>query len=81
MQMVSELLRHKADPNVPDSEGMTPLFIAAYRGDTQMATELLKYKADPNIPDSEGMTPLSLAKQKNNTAMVVLIEAAIQNLK
>ena len=48
---------------------------------TQAIAELLNHKADPNIQNNDRNTPLSIAEQRNSTAMVVLIEAAIQNLK
>ncbi|KAF3289933.1 hypothetical protein TWF970_003676 [Orbilia oligospora] len=53
--------KKKADCNVQNLAGATPLLIVAENGEQKIASLLLEGGADPNIQDNEGQTPLSLA--------------------
>ncbi|HEV2330299.1 MAG TPA: ankyrin repeat domain-containing protein [Verrucomicrobiae bacterium] len=52
------LLNARANVNVRDDNGQTPLDLAAADGRTEMIQMLLDSGADPNIPDNWGGTPL-----------------------
>ena len=52
------LKKHKADPNVKDSNGQTPLSAACENGFAEMIALLCQYNADVNLADNEGRTPL-----------------------
>ena len=61
---VKELLDDVKSPNVRQSDGLTPLMIAASNGDTGIAAMLLAKGADPNLRTQGGRTALSLAKAR-----------------
>jgi len=47
----------KVDINLIDSDGRTPLWLAAECNSVDTVELLLEYKADPTIPDKNGHTP------------------------
>ena len=55
------LIDLKADVNVQDPEGVTPLLEAILNAHFDFAAMLLEKGANPNIPDSSGMAPLYAA--------------------
>jgi hypothetical protein len=59
---VRELLADGKSPNLRQSDGSTPLMIAAGNGDTEIAGMLLAKGADPNARAFGGGTALSIAK-------------------
>jgi len=71
---VKELLADGKDPNVRQSDGFTPLMIAAANGDTAIAQALLAGKADPNLRAPGGQSALALARARNNTELVQALE-------
>jgi uncharacterized RDD family membrane protein YckC len=66
MQSVTELLRLGKWPDKPDSKGVTPLMVAAERGDLRMAELLLRAGADAR---SAGQ----LAQKRGDGDMMVLL--------
>lgn len=71
---VKELLADGKDPNVRQSDGLTPLMIAAANGDAAIAQALLAARADPNLRAPGGQSALSLARARNDGAMVQLLQ-------
>lgn len=59
--IVSTLLRLKADPNIPDSKGVSPLHMAVFDGAPETIQYLLQSKADVDMMDRVGQTPLFFA--------------------
>ena len=57
---LGRLIEEKADPNVPDLSGYTPLHLAAQRS-SAMTQQLLVAGASPHISTPEGHTPLHAA--------------------
>ena len=71
---VKELLADGKDPNVRQSDGLTPLMIAAANGDAAIAQALLAARADPNLRAPGGQSAMSLAQARNDGAMVQLLQ-------
>jgi len=71
-KMIQQLLRYKADPNIADNDGSTPLMPAckgcsSYMEGVQLS--LLEAGADVGARDEKGNTPLMFAAQNSNHAM------------
>jgi len=72
--LVTYLLNKKADPNIADATGSTPLFWAVKFGNKELIELLLRYKADKTLKDSQGMTPFEYALQTNNKEIINLLK-------
>ncbi len=72
---IRSLLKHHADVNAAQGDGMTALHWATYRDDVQTAKMLIEAKADVTLTNRYGVTPLSLACQNGNAAIVELLLA------
>ncbi|MFZ0564738.1 MAG: ankyrin repeat domain-containing protein [Chlamydiales bacterium] len=66
-----------ANPNSKDSEGLTPVHIAAREGDSDFLDELCQLKSwiplfrlNLNAEDNKGQSPLHHAAMKGNTAII-----------
>ena len=69
----------KADPNVRDKIGMTPLHYASKEGQSLAVSLLIEYRADLSLRDNFNRTPLEVAWQYGQgEVMSVLKEADIQ---
>ncbi|KAH3764312.1 vacuolar assembly/sorting protein VPS9 [Pelomyxa schiedti] len=75
-QFVTMLLDAKADPNIPDLHGATPLYKATTANNICLAELLLKYGADPN-KGPEGDTPFDRAQASGNVLFIELLERAV----
>lgn len=67
-ELVELLLKRKANPDVQNDEGDTPLHLAC-KVDTlsvQIAQLLLQYGANPNIRNSNGYSPLNLVAARTS---------------
>lgn len=72
--LVTYLLNKKADPNIADASGSTPLFWAVKFGNKELIELLLRYKADKTLKDVQGMTPFEYALQTNNKEIINLLK-------
>uniref|UniRef100_A0A8B9MZ88 Uncharacterized protein n=1 Tax=Accipiter nisus TaxID=211598 RepID=A0A8B9MZ88_9AVES len=79
--LLSFLIEHDADINMPDDDGWTPLHFAAQNGDDRIVRLLLDHQAQVNAQEHDGWTPLHLASQNNfeNVARVLLSRQADSN--
>ncbi|WP_288447399.1 ankyrin repeat domain-containing protein [uncultured Chryseobacterium sp.] len=73
-ELVEHLLKKKADPNIADETGYTPLFWAVKSGNKEFVEQLLQYKADKTKKDAMGMTPFEYALQTNNKEIINLLK-------
>jgi hypothetical protein len=73
---VKELLDDGKDPNARQSDGKTPLMVAASRNDVAIATMLLAKGADPNLRAAGNMNALGIAKARGpaGAPMVQLLQ-------
>jgi ankyrin repeat protein len=73
------LSEHKADVNVRDNTGVTPLHIAVRRGQEDVVKMLVLHHATPNTKDNEGLTLIHHAARSGKfDAMVALKEAGCE---
>ena len=60
------LLKHKADPNLCQTDGLTPLHIAVNKQNVQIVQCLLSSNANPNMKSTcYGQTPVHFAIKNN----------------
>lgn len=71
--MVRELIAMKADVNLPDNNGVTPLIAAVDCGEKEIALALIAAKADLSKGDNDGSTPLLYAAQRKEPEMLNLL--------
>ena len=67
-EQATNLLLCGADPNLPDSNGVTPLHTAASQGNLACMSALIDSGADPNASDRFGATPLHYACMAGSVA-------------
>ncbi|CAE7555847.1 Ankrd54 [Symbiodinium natans] len=60
-ELVSLLLRARADPEEEDPKGVRLLHLAAFKGQDEICRLLLASRASPNAADCHGQTPLFFA--------------------
>jgi ankyrin len=78
--VVELLLAHKADPNLKNKKGETPLLLACASGNAKSVEALIAAKADLRARDSDGNTALILAAQSGNKALLQTILTAKPDL-
>lgn len=74
LALVKVLLENKANPNLADGQGMTPLLYAVQFDNKEIATLLLKYNADRKMADNEGKSPMDYAVFNKNQEMIDLLK-------
>jgi len=74
LDVTKALLLRKADPNIGDSLGVTPLVYAAQFQKTELVKLLLQYKANPLAADKEGKTPYDYALFTKNNEIINLLK-------
>ena len=73
---VKSLLTSGANVNEADTDGSTPLLLAAYQGSAEVVKVLLAHGADPNRAAKNGSTPLFWAAKNGHIEVVKLLLAA-----
>ena len=68
---VRALLKQRADVNMPQGDGATPLHWAAHVDDLTIVDALIRAGARANVANENGFTPIHLACINRNGAMVV----------
>lgn len=65
IDMVELLIKHGANVNAKQMQGVTPLHSAAHNGQTKLSKLLIDNGADINAKMDNGQTPLFMANEKN----------------
>ncbi|MBT9547165.1 MAG: ankyrin repeat domain-containing protein [Candidatus Sericytochromatia bacterium] len=74
LELMAELFKRGADPNLPNAKGQYPLCLSA-ESNLNATRLLLETGANPNIRQSDGLTPLQAAlKAHNYNTLVLLLE-------
>jgi ankyrin repeat protein len=73
---VRALVAQRADVNVAQADGMTPLHWAAYHDDRDAAALLIGAGAKATTANRYGITPLSLAAANGNASLIELLVGA-----
>lgn len=63
----------KADPNISNADGDSPLHLAIENANLDLVILLLKNSANPNTPDFEGKTPLYRAVEMESPLLASLL--------
>mmetsp|Transcript_2574 Transcript_2574/g.7677 ORF Transcript_2574/g.7677 Transcript_2574/m.7677 type:complete len:720 (-) Transcript_2574:203-2362(-) len=75
-QHVERLIVARADPNLPDDVGETPLFEAVANSNPSLVAALLVHSADPSWTSVSGMVPLDLATDPGVTGLLKTFSGA-----
>ena len=76
LEHVKLLLKHDADPNISQIDGLSSLHLAVLKQNIIIIKYLLKFKANPNKQSSlYKQTPVHLAIKNNVDSMILLILA------
>jgi hypothetical protein len=67
------LIAHGADPNIPRSDGSTPLHHASMNGWIEVARLLIEHGANLEVQDERGKTPLDIATDKQHVEIIKLL--------
>ena len=74
IEHVKLLLKHKADPNLSQTDGLTPLHNAVTKQNVQIVQCLLSANANPNIKSTcFGQTPVHFAIKNNVNPTILLL--------
>ena len=76
-EIVSLLLRNRADPNVREQGGYTPLHAAAQNGNVAIIRSLLFNGADLSIRGKDGKLPLDMAVEAGHTEAAKVLKEGI----
>ncbi|HLF51332.1 ankyrin repeat domain-containing protein [Flavobacterium sp.] len=74
IQIIDQLILHKANLNTADAQGKTALIYAAYFNKTEIVKSLIKAGVDKKHKDSEGKTALDFANFNKNTELIILLD-------
>ena len=77
---MTALLASKAEPQVRDHAGATPLHLAAAAGGVKVIEALLDASADLNVYDGDsGRTPVSYAEENDHPEAIAALRARMNN--
>ncbi|WP_133406021.1 ankyrin repeat domain-containing protein [Parashewanella tropica] len=78
-EVASRLLKEGASPNTEAMKGgLTPLHIAAYKGNKNIVRLLLAYHANHSALDLDGKPPRMVAKHQGHHEIVAMLEAKLE---
>jgi hypothetical protein len=81
LSTVKHLIKRRANVDVADQRGRTPLFFAARWGQVEVLKELLKHAKNLDTSDTHGVTAIEHAAYGNHTEVVKLLKDAGANVE
>ena len=75
LEMVQEILKNEANPNIADGRGDTALHVAAKYSSPEINDELTKNGANANIKNKNGQIPLHVVGENTNKVDIAPIAA------
>lgn len=72
--LTEHLLKKKADPDIADKNGTTPLIWAVKSQNKDLVELLLEYKADKTIKDFDGFSPFEYALKTDNKEIINILK-------
>lgn len=72
--MVKVLLENKANPDIADAMGMTPLLYASQFENKEIIQLLLKYKANKKLANTDGKSAMDFAVFNKNQEIIDLLK-------
>ena len=73
--LVTDLIKAGADPNIRNKNGQSSLLVAAGNGNEKLVEILLKAGADPDLQDNMGLSARGYAALFKNSSMTALFDA------
>ncbi len=74
---VEMAIKQGAALNLHNSDGATPLILAAKLGFTDISDVLLRYGADPTVLSADGLMAIDYAYRKHDVALISILENAL----
>lgn len=72
--LVAILLRHHANPNLPDRDGMTPLHVACRLGHLAVVDEFVsRVEVQVDLGDSYGVRPIHVAVRRGSLTSLLFL--------
>ncbi len=81
LSVISFLLENKADVNLANNKGETPLMLAASSDRVDICWLLYMYDVDLYAKNNKGKTALDIAKEKKREKVIAFLEEVIKNIK
>ena len=78
-EMIKNLVPLTDNPNAPNENGVTPIYMAAHIGNTEIVKILAPLTANPNAPDKDGDTPILWAAHTGSTEIVKILAPLTAN--
>ena len=80
-KILPELVKHKADIDKAENNGLSPLHIAAQSGNLEIVQKLLEHGADVNKAANNGANSLHIAAQNGHIEIVQILFDSIKDEK
>jgi len=71
------LIKLKADPNIMDDKGNTPLHYATQRGHSRLVKMLVDHGANIHLENRDGYSPVDLSRNRNSRKIFELLKGFV----
>ena len=80
-KLIKLLIEKGVDINIPNSNGLTLINMACYKGHTKIVKLLIENGADINIPNNKGYIPINSACHEGHIEIIKLLNENNANAK